>query len=192
MKEEKAGRDLSKKHILDSALKVIGEEGIASLTHRSVAKKANVAHSTVSYYFRTVDDILVNSFISMMDDLESRAEEIGLAIVEKKGKLTAKELFEIGARQAKEHYDSGYLLKAKYELILYAASNTALSRVYAKYADLNAKGLERFLKNMGYKKIDGRMLAYMLSGYELNALVDKKVNMSDIAEFALELTKKYK
>ena len=40
-----------KDHILESALKVIGHQGMGNLTHRSVAAKVTVAYSTVSYYF---------------------------------------------------------------------------------------------------------------------------------------------
>ena len=57
-----------KRQILDSALRIIGTHGIYSLTHRSVAKEAKVAHSTVSYYFRTIDDLTVGAFKKLIAD----------------------------------------------------------------------------------------------------------------------------
>ena len=62
MKKKQKKKNLSRDHILESALKVIGFQGMGNLTHRSVAAKANVAHSTVSYYFRTIDDIASAAF----------------------------------------------------------------------------------------------------------------------------------
>ncbi len=48
MKNKQKKKNLSRDHILESALKVIGHQGMGNLTHRSVAAKAIVAHSTVS------------------------------------------------------------------------------------------------------------------------------------------------
>jgi len=192
MKTKQGKRDLSKKHIINSALKVIGQEGVKAVTHRSVAKEAVVAHSTVSYYFRTVEDILTNSFTTLMNDLDLRATEIGLEIIENKGKLTAQELVQIGADQSRAHLESGYLLRARYELHLYAISNKKFKSLYINHMNSAILGMENILKKIGYKKADGRMLFYLLLGHEMSALVDDSISFSNLGEEAIKILNQYK
>ena len=82
---------LSRENILDSALRIIGTSGIYSLTHRSVAKEAKVAHSTVSYYFRTIDDLTVGAFKKLIADDEAVSDAQLLNLVEKKGTFSIEE-----------------------------------------------------------------------------------------------------
>jgi DNA-binding transcriptional regulator YbjK len=44
--------------ILEAALRVIGERGVAATTHRAVADAASVPTSTTTYYFDSLDDLL--------------------------------------------------------------------------------------------------------------------------------------
>ena len=89
MKNKQKKKNLSRDHILESALKVIGHQGMGNLTHRSVAAKANVAHSTVSYYFRTIDDIASAAFKKIQIENRNFMDEqnASLADTGKKGLL---------------------------------------------------------------------------------------------------------
>jgi DNA-binding transcriptional regulator YbjK len=51
-----------KDRILASALDVIAECGVASTTHRRVAERAAVPVGSVTYYFRSLDDLLEQAF----------------------------------------------------------------------------------------------------------------------------------
>lgn len=48
--------------ILDAALQIATEEGTRRLTHRTVARRAGVPVGSVSYYFPTVDGLIVETF----------------------------------------------------------------------------------------------------------------------------------
>lgn len=48
-----------RQRIIDAALRVVGERGIAGLTHRSVAAEADVPLGSTTYHFKTLDDLLV-------------------------------------------------------------------------------------------------------------------------------------
>lgn len=48
-----------RQRIVDAALRVAGEKGIAGLSHRSVAAEADVPLGSTTYHFRTLDDLLV-------------------------------------------------------------------------------------------------------------------------------------
>ncbi|MCX4962033.1 TetR/AcrR family transcriptional regulator [Streptomyces virginiae] len=48
-----------RQRIIDAALRVVGERGIAGLTHRSAAAAADVPLGSTTYHFKTLDDLLV-------------------------------------------------------------------------------------------------------------------------------------
>jgi AcrR family transcriptional regulator len=48
--------------MLDSAEEILREEGYGALTSRSVAERTGVKQRLVYYYFRTMDDLIVESF----------------------------------------------------------------------------------------------------------------------------------
>jgi DNA-binding transcriptional regulator YbjK len=61
--------------ILEATLAVIAAQGYRAVTHRSVAAAAGVNFSLVSYYFRTLDDLLLAAFSHVLargrDELEA-------------------------------------------------------------------------------------------------------------------------
>ncbi|WP_225836318.1 TetR/AcrR family transcriptional regulator [Streptomyces sp. NK08204] len=48
-----------RRRIIDAAIRVVGEKGIAGLSHRSVAAEADVPLGSTTYHFATLDDLLV-------------------------------------------------------------------------------------------------------------------------------------
>ncbi|MFI9049908.1 TetR/AcrR family transcriptional regulator [Streptomyces sp. NPDC053427] len=48
-----------RQRIIDAAIRVVGERGIAGLSHRAVAAAADVPLGSTTYHFRTLDDLLV-------------------------------------------------------------------------------------------------------------------------------------
>ncbi|WP_426517560.1 TetR/AcrR family transcriptional regulator [Diaminobutyricibacter sp. McL0618] len=63
-----------------AAIELIYEEGIMSVTHRAVAKRANLAASAPSFFFPSIDELIVEAFRSIMqsmfDDLDALGERI--------------------------------------------------------------------------------------------------------------------
>lgn len=47
--------------LLAAVLRVLAREGATGVTHRSVAKEAGVPHAAATYYFATLDDLLVSA-----------------------------------------------------------------------------------------------------------------------------------
>jgi TetR/AcrR family transcriptional regulator, regulator of biofilm formation and stress response len=45
--------------IIDAAIRVIGAEGIAGLSHRSVAGEADVPLGSTTYHFASLDELLI-------------------------------------------------------------------------------------------------------------------------------------
>ncbi|MEU3250358.1 TetR family transcriptional regulator [Streptomyces sp. NPDC006997] len=48
-----------RRRIIDAALRVVGEKGIAGLSHRTVAAEADVPLGSTTYHFKTLDELLV-------------------------------------------------------------------------------------------------------------------------------------
>lgn len=61
-----------KTRIAQAALDVIAESGIRAATHRTIAARADVPLGSVTYHFRTLEDVLVASFTLLGEQMEPR------------------------------------------------------------------------------------------------------------------------
>ncbi|WP_371679103.1 TetR/AcrR family transcriptional regulator [Streptomyces sp. NBC_01276] len=48
-----------RQRIIDAAIRVVGDKGIAGLSHRSAAAEADVPLGSTTYHFKSLDDLLV-------------------------------------------------------------------------------------------------------------------------------------
>ena len=156
--KDKSKKRLSRENILDSALRIIGTNGIYSLTHRSVAKEAKVAHSTVSYYFRTIDDLTVGAFKKLIADDEAVSDVQLLNLVEKKGTFSIEEFVGVIASGLKSKHKSGYLLQAEYELFVYSSRNKELAEAMRNARKRDVNGVQKLLDRKGYKNVDAEII----------------------------------
>ena len=54
--------------IVESTLRIIERDGLAGVTHRTVAIEARTTPSSVNYHFATLDELLVAALITAVDD----------------------------------------------------------------------------------------------------------------------------
>ncbi|MFI6986312.1 TetR/AcrR family transcriptional regulator [Embleya sp. NPDC050154] len=62
--------------IIDATLAVVTRDGAAGVTHRTVAKQAGITTSLSTYYFATLDDLLVAALTSVADAYTARVRTI--------------------------------------------------------------------------------------------------------------------
>ena len=62
--------------IIEATLAVVTRDGAAGVTHRSVAKQAGITTSLSTYYFATLDDLLVAALSSVADVYTARVRRI--------------------------------------------------------------------------------------------------------------------
>ncbi|NEE01220.1 TetR/AcrR family transcriptional regulator [Phytoactinopolyspora halotolerans] len=62
--------------IIDATLRVVERDGTAGVTHRTVAKEAGVPTSLSTYYFATLDDLLVAALSSVSDQYTAQLRKI--------------------------------------------------------------------------------------------------------------------
>ena len=61
--------------IIDAALEVIAEVGVAGASHRKIAARADVSLGSMTYHFADMDDILQISFAKFADTIATRYEQ---------------------------------------------------------------------------------------------------------------------
>jgi len=79
MKYELTKYDMKKNQILEATFKCIYEKGIAEVSTRSIAREARVNLSTLHYYFKSKENLLVEFIKTLFDrfiyDIERRYNE---------------------------------------------------------------------------------------------------------------------
>ncbi|MPY84641.1 MAG: TetR family transcriptional regulator [Actinophytocola sp.] len=65
----KARGDRRRKEIIAATLRVIERDGVAGVTHRTVAKEAGIPTASTTYHFATLDDLLIATLISCARDM---------------------------------------------------------------------------------------------------------------------------
>lgn len=62
--------------IIDATLAVVTRDGAAGVSHRTVAEQAGMTTSLSTYYFATLDDLLVAALSSVADSYSARIEAL--------------------------------------------------------------------------------------------------------------------
>lgn len=110
------------REILAATADLIYEEGISAVTHRAVAKRARVASSAPSYFFPSIDDLIVEAFRSIMTTMVAELEALSARIeTEDMDREAAVEAYVELALKTAPKYD-----KVQYEAYLFAARRPAL------------------------------------------------------------------
>lgn len=60
--------------IVEAALRVLARDGVVAITHRSVAREADVPLGSTTYHFASLDDLVLQAFEVHVDKLATRFE----------------------------------------------------------------------------------------------------------------------
>ncbi|RRJ85221.1 TetR/AcrR family transcriptional regulator [Aestuariirhabdus litorea] len=61
-KARRSGSEQRRRTILEAALRVAIREGVRGIRHRAVAREANVPLSATTYYFKDINDLIIDTF----------------------------------------------------------------------------------------------------------------------------------
>lgn len=148
MATERSGRqdraEARRERILRATLEVIGEAGIAAVTHRAVAGRADVPLGSMTYYFASKDDLLRESLLLFVEEEVVRLHALAESIVG--SGLTVEQIAQAFAEELASHAHAERVLTvAQFELYLESARNEALqaaaARCFAAYEDVTAAAL---------------------------------------------------
>ncbi|MFD9794519.1 TetR/AcrR family transcriptional regulator [Streptomyces sp. NPDC059070] len=119
-----------RRRIIDAAIRVVGERGIAGLSHRSAAAEADVPLGSTTYHFATLDELLVAAL--------RQANEGFAAVLRDRGALAAPGV-DVAAELARlmGEWIAGDRARAEleYELYLAALRRPALRPVAAEWTE---------------------------------------------------------
>ncbi len=152
-----------KRAIIDAALRVVERDGVAGVSHRSVAREAGVPAASIAYYFDTIDDLLVATLLDSVDaiiaELDRRTRGVGTD--ERRWRSAVAGLL---ASQVSEH--RGRTI-AEYELYLLAARRPALRPAARRWIEA-ASG---YVTVEGRDPVAARTLFAAIDGMLMHALV---------------------
>lgn len=58
----RAKSEARRRLILEAALRVIAKEGVRAIRHRAIAKEADVPLAATTYYFKDIDELIIDAF----------------------------------------------------------------------------------------------------------------------------------
>ncbi|MFF3980260.1 TetR/AcrR family transcriptional regulator [Streptomyces sp. NPDC001828] len=150
-----------RRRIIDAAIQVVAERGIAGLSHRTAAAEADVPLGSTTYHFKTLDELLVaalrqanEGFATAVRDCV-RLDEPGADLAVELARLMGEWLTGDRARAELE-----------YELYLAALRRPALRPVAAEWTDSVAELLARHTD-----PVTARGLVAVMDGICLQALL---------------------
>ena len=74
--------------LLEAAVEVIAEEGVAGATHRSIAARAGMSTSTTSYFFSSLDDLIAAALEVVGDRIVARVEAVTASVASAQAQLS--------------------------------------------------------------------------------------------------------
>ncbi|WP_189715899.1 TetR/AcrR family transcriptional regulator [Streptomyces phaeofaciens] len=119
-----------RQRIIDAAIRVVGEKGLAGLSHRTVAAEADVPLGSTTYHFATLDDLLVAAL--------RQANEGFAKVLTARGGLSSPHAdlpTELAALLGEWLAGDRTGVELEYELYLAALRRPALRPVAAEWAD---------------------------------------------------------
>lgn len=147
-----------REQILAATLRLIADGGLAAVSQRTVARAAGVPPSAVTYYYPTVDGLLVAALTACNDDYLARLEQCAAA-ADPLGKLAVL----IAAGSAGRAH-----VAAEYELFLLAARRPDLRTEAMRWA----RGVDRFMAPLIAEESRRAGIGAAVDGLFLRCLAD--------------------
>lgn len=137
---------------MDAAFMLLARDGVGGLTHRSLAREADVSVAAVSYHFGTIDELLVAAMIRATEDwrmaLASHPDRVGVQV-----------LADHLAVEVRKHRSRTI---AEYELYLLAARRPALREAATEWMDVALAPIGRELDPIGRSVAESVVLGICL------------------------------
>ncbi|MEV6794764.1 TetR family transcriptional regulator [Streptomyces sp. NPDC051320] len=156
-----------RRRIIDAAIRVVGEKGIAGLSHRSVAAEADVPLGSTTYHFATLDELLVAALRQVNGEPQT-ALEGWVRVLDGRDEPLADRLTGLLGRFATGDRSR---IRLEYELYLAALRREALRPVAAEWLD----GLVEAVRlHVGGDPAVARALVALIDGLLIQLLLTER------------------
>ncbi|MFD9740904.1 TetR/AcrR family transcriptional regulator [Umezawaea sp. NPDC059074] len=126
--------------ILEATLRVIERDGVAGVSHRSVAREAGVPTTSTTYYFASLDDLLIATLTWSADLLARDSADLAVWMIESPNsgveELTRRIVDLVGVHRGRT--------MAEYELYLLAARRPELRPAARRWIDLIVEAMRPY------------------------------------------------
>jgi DNA-binding transcriptional regulator YbjK len=150
--------------IVQAALDVIAEHGVAGTTHRRVAAAADVPLGSMTYHFTGLDELLTQAFTLLADTVSARFTERLVAASNPDEAVEA-----VVDLVMDEATSTPRTMLLSYELYAFAARNPPLRRVMQAWMGKSRAALERH-----FPAETARALDAMIEGLTIHRSVDPR------------------
>ncbi|MDR7302092.1 TetR/AcrR family transcriptional regulator [Haloactinomyces albus] len=151
--------------IIDATLRVIECDGISGVSHRNIARAAEVPPASIAYYFDNIDDLLVATLLDSCETLIAEMHRLPDAVADDSSRWVSATAAML-ANMVRNH--RGRTI-AEYELYLLAARRPALRSAARRwieaasgYVGAGAEGSEGAAKAL-FAVIDGLLLQALIA-----------------------------
>jgi DNA-binding transcriptional regulator YbjK len=153
-----------RQRIIDAAIRVVGEKGLAGLSHRSVAAEADVPLGSTTYHFKTLDELMVAALRQANEGFAKVVAAHGALLEDTGGDLPADLARILGEWLSGDRTG----VELEYELYLAALRRPALRPVAAEWCEDLADRLARRTDPVTARALvalmDGVCLQVLLTG----------------------------
>ncbi|GAA4865610.1 TetR/AcrR family transcriptional regulator [Saccharopolyspora cebuensis] len=149
--------------IIDAALRVVARDGVAAISHRVVAREAEVPPASIAYYFDGIDELLVAALLDGVDALVADVDALRERVDDPEDWPGA--VADLLVAMVRDHRERTI---AEYELYLLAARRPALRPAARRWIDV-ASGY--FGDACGGDPVAVRVLLAAVDGFLVQALI---------------------
>ncbi|MCH0562663.1 MULTISPECIES: TetR/AcrR family transcriptional regulator [unclassified Streptomyces] len=164
-----------RQRIIDAALRVVRDRGLAGLSHRSVAAEADVPLGSTTYHFASLDELMVAALRQANQGFDALLAARG-GLLDPQADLAGELAALLGAWLAGERSE----VELEYELYLAALRRPALRPVAAEWAQGLADRLARRTD-----PVTARALTALMDGICLQVLLTGEAYDEEYAREAL-------
>ena len=152
--------------LLEAAVEVIAEQGVAGATHRSIAARAGMPTSTTSYFFSSLDDLIAAALQVVGDRIVARVDSVTAQVADA----------ELGPQESIDRFVDAVMAEperdtvAQFEIYLECARRPQLQGTAHQIMASIEGGAEASLRALGIANADDRapMVVAMLDGLALH------------------------
>ena len=173
--------------ILEAALRVIAQGGPDAVTHRRVAGEAEVPLGSLTYYFDSREDLLREAFRHYL----TQAGALLRGIEREIPATTASDIVELVAEITRREFMDPAMMRAEYEMILYAGRDATISREFNAWERNLEARLAGSLEMLGAARpIDAaRTIIHLVRAAELERLARPGIDAGDLRRRLLPVVK---
>ena len=168
----------AREKLLRAAISLIGRDGPARLTHRSVAAAAHLSPGTATYHFATLDDLIEQAFLLYIGEYRA-AMDSALAL---RPLESLEDVAAFLATLTMLDADNADLARFEYEMILHAHRREHLGAAVDRWVTSLESRISAALRQLGRSDPDqlANVAINMCRGIEIEVLSkQKKVNAAD-------------